>query len=141
MPNLRILNISGNTQLTTLPIQLTTCDSLVDIILDAENILYPPNDIIEHGTRDILKYLLEHSGSHEDHFINTPNKSSQNTKRITATMLETERGRDVVRELNSANNKYSREKVCFVIELIFTCLTLKSSERKVPIVHVISTES
>lgn len=111
MPNLRVLNITGNTQLNKLPIQLTTCDSLVDIVLDADTILYPPSDIIERGTRDILKYLLEHNGANDEHFMNTLNNSSQNTKRITATLLDTERGRDIVRELNSTNNKYSREKV------------------------------
>lgn len=114
MPNLRILNITGNVNLTKLPIQLTTCDSLTDLIFDTEYILYPTNDIIERGTIEILKYLLEQNGPHEE------TQPMKNIKQTTANMLDVERGRDIVRELNStnekhscsANDKYSREKVC-----------------------------
>lgn len=111
MPNLRILNISGNSNLTKLPIQLTTCDSLVDIVLDSESILYPPSDVINRGTADILKYLLEQNGPHEEQSATDVNITAQNIKKTTAHMLEVERGKDVVRELNTANDKYSREKV------------------------------
>lgn len=115
MSNLRILNITGNTNLTKLPSQLTTCDSLIDIVLDAEYILYPPNDVIERGTSEILKYLLEKNGGpHEETtIINSANKPNpiQNIKQSTIQMLEIERGRDVVREMNTTNEKYSREKV------------------------------
>lgn len=133
MPNLRILNITGNANLTKLPIQLTTCDSLCDLILDAEHILYPSNDIIECGTDSILKYLLEQNGPHEE-MLMTPlnNKKSQNSdalknvKRTTANMIDVERGRDIVREMNTTNDKhssltndkYSREKVCLYLEFI-----------------------
>lgn len=129
MPNLRILNITGNVNLTKLPIQLTTCDSLTDLIFDAEYILYPPNDIIERGTIEILKYLLEQNGPHEEtQLMNNVNKKTdanysetmKNIKQTTANMIDVERGRDIVRELNStnekhscsANDRYSREKVC-----------------------------
>lgn len=109
MPNLRILNITGNAMLTKLPNQLTTCDSLTDIVLDAELILYPPTDVIERGTDAILKYLLEHNGPHEQTLINQ--LTAESIKRSTAHLLDVERGRDVVRELNNTNNKYTKEKV------------------------------
>lgn len=115
MPHLRILNITGNDNLTKLPTQLTTCDSLVDLVLDADHILYPPADIIERGTAEILKYLLERNGGpHEVTFINSATKpmNAQAIKQSTVNMLEVERGRDIVRELNTTNEKYSREKVC-----------------------------
>ncbi|XP_031622109.1 E3 ubiquitin-protein ligase LRSAM1-like [Contarinia nasturtii] len=102
MPNLRILNITGNENLTQLPNQLTTCDSLMDIVLDPQYILYPPANVIECGTAEILKYLLEHNGFET--------KPAQNIKRTTAKMIEIERGRDVVREWNNTNDKHSISK-------------------------------
>lgn len=118
MPNLRILNITGNDYLTQLPHQLATCDSLTDIVLDVQYILYPPANVVECGTAEILKYLLEHNGPCDDQLIDL--NKAQNIKRTTANMLEIERGRDVVQELNytndkhsiSTNDKYAREKVC-----------------------------
>lgn len=119
MSNLRILNITGNTNLTKLPPQLTTCDSLCDIILDVEHILYPPTDVIERGTAEILKYLLERNdGPHEEiTLINSAIKpmNAQSIKQSTVNMLDVERGRDIVREMNTTNEKYSREKVCIRI--------------------------
>lgn len=116
MPHLRILNITGNINLTHLSAQLSTCDSLNDIVLDAKSILYPPPDIIERGTADILKFLLEHNDEpREETVMRITNKSAspiQCVKQTTANMLNVERGCDVVRELNIANEKYSREKVC-----------------------------
>lgn len=129
MPNLRILNITGNANLTKLPIQLSTCDSLTNIVLDAEFILYPPNDVIEGGTVAILKYLLEQNGPPDDELLmnslnkkpaQNSNEQMKNVKHTTANMLEVERGHDIVREMNSTNekhssstnDKYSREKVC-----------------------------
>lgn len=115
MPNLRILNVIGNNNLTRLSAQLTTCDSLVDIVLDAERISYPPADVIERGTAEILKYLLERNdGPHEEILFNSTSKpiNAQTIKQSTVNMLEVERGRDIVRELNTTIEKYSREKVC-----------------------------
>lgn len=119
MPHLRILNITGNQNLTKLPAQLSTCDSLNDIVFDATTILYPPADIIERGTAEILKFLLENNdGPLEEHITKITNKSAptiQCVKQTTANMLNVERGCDVVRELNIANEKYSREKVCVCV--------------------------
>lgn len=111
MPNLRILNITGNANLTKLPIQLTTCDSLTDIVLDIDFILYPPNNINEKGTSAILKYLLEQNGPHEEIFISNIEKTAQNIKKTTANMIEVERGKDVLREFTTNNDKYKRDKV------------------------------
>lgn len=115
MPNLRVLNITGNKNLKNLPSQLSTCDSLNDIVLDGEYIFYPPASIIERGTAEILKYLLEQNdGPMEETVINNENKvksPAQCVKQSTANMLNIERGCDVVRELNTTNEKYSREKV------------------------------
>ncbi|XP_055319592.1 E3 ubiquitin-protein ligase LRSAM1-like isoform X2 [Sitodiplosis mosellana] len=99
---------------------------LTDLVLDAEFILYPSNDVIERGTVAILKYLHEQNGPHEETLMNNSNRKTvahnsetmNNIKRTTANMLEVERGRDIVREMNttnekhssSANDKYSREK-------------------------------
>lgn len=118
MPHLRILNITGNTNLTKLPAQLSTCDSLNDIVLDAKTISYPPVDIVERGTAEILKFLLEHNDAPlEETAMKITNKSATTipihcVKQTTANMLNVERGLDVVRELNIVNDKYSREKVC-----------------------------
>lgn len=57
MSHLRILNIAGNPKLLTLPTALATCDSLVDIILSSETIIYPPANVVELGTLQILNFL------------------------------------------------------------------------------------
>lgn len=57
MTNLRILNIRNNVQLTQLPMQLSTCDSLVDIDLDTDQMEWPPKHICQLGTMAILNYL------------------------------------------------------------------------------------
>lgn len=115
MPTLRILNITGNINLKNLPAQLSTCDSLNDIALDADYIVYPPPSIIERGTVEILKFLLEQNdGPIEEHTVimNVAPDPLQCVKQTTVNMLNIERGCDVVREMNTTNDKYSREKVC-----------------------------
>lgn len=62
MPNLRILNISGNSGLNTLPYELSTCDSLTALIFDAKHIQFPPSEILELGTAEILSYLTTVDG-------------------------------------------------------------------------------
>ncbi|XP_055608583.1 E3 ubiquitin-protein ligase LRSAM1-like [Uranotaenia lowii] len=57
MPNLKILNISGNARLAKLPNLLATCDNLVDIVLDPNTISEPPADVIQRGTYAIIKFL------------------------------------------------------------------------------------
>lgn len=57
MPRLRILNIKGNQKLIRLPNELSTCESLVDIVLDTEIIQYPSQDVTNLGTLNILQFL------------------------------------------------------------------------------------
>ncbi|KAG5677768.1 hypothetical protein PVAND_007499 [Polypedilum vanderplanki] len=57
MPNLRILNLSGNDKLEILPPELATNDNLHDLVFDIENIKSPSNDILSTGTQNILKFL------------------------------------------------------------------------------------
>lgn len=115
MANLRILNITGNIHLTRIPAQLSTCDSLNDIVLDAKYIFYPPSEVIERGTAEVLKFLLENNdGPIEETVLKTTNKLMKpipSVKQTTANMLDIECGRDIVREMNTTNEKYSREKV------------------------------
>lgn len=113
MTKLRILNICGNPLLTHLPRELTTCDSLVDIVLDPDSIRYPSPDVIECGTAAILNHLLTHNNSDEAIDALVPQKSEksfndQTTKRITANLIEVERGRDVAQEIHI--DKMTRER-------------------------------
>lgn len=114
MPKLRIFNICGNVELTHLPKELSTCDSLVDLVLDTEYIVYPSAKVIESGTAEILKYLLMHNDSDEAVDVlqlQKPKTTLQNMKRITANLLEIERGKDVAQEITNANDdKLTREK-------------------------------
>lgn len=57
MPNLRILNISGNVNLICLPPELATNDNLSDLVFDHENIKSPAMEIVTKGTINILKYF------------------------------------------------------------------------------------
>ena len=57
MPNLRILNISGNLKLEILPPELATNDNLSDLVFDHENIKSPAKEIVSKGTINILKYF------------------------------------------------------------------------------------
>lgn len=115
MPRLRILNIRGNNKLTKLPSSLTTCDSLIDIVFDAESLVYPPANVLECGTREILNYLLTQDPDDAVGIISTrvPLDDADKVKSATVQMLNVERGIDVARELDSATAKYTREKVCF----------------------------
>lgn len=58
MPNLRILNLCGNQKLTRLPFELSTCDSLVELIFDADIVQYPPPNVSAQSTAEIVKFLL-----------------------------------------------------------------------------------
>lgn len=57
MPELRILNVSGNKRLTILPPELSTCENLCDLVFDEDVISNPSRDILATGTQNILKYL------------------------------------------------------------------------------------
>jgi E3 ubiquitin-protein ligase LRSAM1 len=57
MPELRMLNVSGNAKLQRLPNELSTCDGLIDLVLDAAVFEYPPADVLASGTKNVLKFL------------------------------------------------------------------------------------
>lgn len=57
MPNLRILNVSGNGKLEILPPELATNDNLSDLVFDQENIKSPSPEIVTKGVTNILKYF------------------------------------------------------------------------------------
>lgn len=99
MPNLRILNISGNTQLNVLPYQLGTCDSLADLVFDVEYIEYPPSHVMNQNTSDILNYLLTSEGyepkdRHIDDGLSSIIKSKKDIKHdINTDFIKQEQGR------------------------------------------------
>lgn len=57
MPELRILNVSGNKNLKVLPPELATCENLSDVVFDLECIQSPGADVLATGTNNILKFL------------------------------------------------------------------------------------
>lgn len=57
MPELRILNVSGNQNLKILPPELATCENLSDLVFDIECISSPSGDVLATGTHNILKFL------------------------------------------------------------------------------------
>lgn len=57
MPELRILNVSGNKCLSTLPPELATCENLHDLVFDIECISNPERDVLATGVQNILKFL------------------------------------------------------------------------------------
>lgn len=61
MPSLKILNVAGNRRLVRLPYTLTTCQSLIDIVLDADNFVCPPPEVTNRGTLEILNYLMQNA--------------------------------------------------------------------------------
>lgn len=113
MPKLRVLNISGNRSLHKLPAELATCDSLVDIVLDAEYIVYPAIEILERGTVEILKYLLEDGGISDTQPSPLPvSDAKEKLKRSTINFLENERGsKAMCISKETATDKFLRERV------------------------------
>lgn len=57
MPNLKILNVSGNKKLEILPPELATNENLTDLIFDIECIKTPNATILATTTQNILKFL------------------------------------------------------------------------------------
>lgn len=58
MPNLRLLNLSGNVDIIELPFELSTCDSLAELIFDHQIVRHPPMHISAQSTAEVMKYLL-----------------------------------------------------------------------------------
>lgn len=57
--NLRSLNVLENKKLQQLPKSLCRAQQLTDIILDNEQFLYPPSEIVKEGAKSILLYICE----------------------------------------------------------------------------------
>lgn len=57
MPELRVINISGNQNLKILPPELATCENLNDLVFDIECISSPSADVLATGTHNILQFL------------------------------------------------------------------------------------
>lgn len=57
MPELKVLNVSGNKNLKVLPPELATCENLSDVVFDLECISSPGADVLATGTNNILKFL------------------------------------------------------------------------------------
>lgn len=57
MPELKVLNVSGNPNLKTLPPELATCENLRDLVFDIETVTNPAADVLATGTNNILKFL------------------------------------------------------------------------------------
>lgn len=126
MPKLGILNVSGNATLRQLPAELSTCDSLVDIIVDIENIVYPPHHIVEMGTREILNYLIVNGNANGNETIDHPivvnRLSTSNTKAASNHLIHEERG------LNSKQARYPKEQV-FLGQFLFSINSSQSIGR------------
>lgn len=112
MPALGILNVSGNSQLRRLPPELSTCDSLVDIIVDVDNIEYPPRDIVELGTREILNYLIVQGGNMDGIEKNDQVSTAIRVLAISNKTIESNQLIHEEREIRpSANNRSAKESV------------------------------
>lgn len=57
MPELRVLNLSGNANLKILPPELATCENIENLVFDIECISSPSSDVLATGTHNILKFL------------------------------------------------------------------------------------
>lgn len=77
---LKVLNVSGNKKLSELPVNLSTCDCLVDIVFD-ESILHPPQDVLISGTVNILKFLS--TGEKTLNMEDVADKAIQTQSRVT----------------------------------------------------------
>lgn len=110
MPQLKILNISGNLDINILPNELSTCDSIIDIILDVEVISFPPREICQRGTREIMNFLL--TGKCEVPVINAWDVK-ENVVRQTVDFIAVEKGEDVAVAKNwqNAKEKYTKGNV------------------------------
>lgn len=87
MPKLKILILNGNNRISQLPSQLTTCDGLIDISLDADNFIEPPSDIINLGTLEILRYLS--TGKKITKLLQV---KTEEIKSVTSSFIENEKG-------------------------------------------------
>lgn len=117
MTNLRLLNIRNNIQLTQLPMQLSTCNSLVDIDLDVDLMEWPPINICQLGTRSILNYLatdgkdLIDSDDMYPVMINTVTDSVKDNTKNFISAERNENNKLIVNKSKISNEKLHRDKL------------------------------
>ena len=107
MENLQLLNVSSNIRLKSLPNEISTCDNLVEIVLDQDNIVEPPSDIIGGGTSCIMKYLS--SGIERT----DPHRTEKNVE-INAKFISNEKNENVIHALEKG--KMQKEKMLLDLE-------------------------
>lgn len=59
LSNLQELNVCGNKYLKKLPKSICGVQKLVKLVLDHENMKYPPQEVCEMGLEEILKFITE----------------------------------------------------------------------------------
>lgn len=121
MPNLRLLNLCGNNDLHFLPYELTTCDSLTELIFDHDCVQYPPSHINTQSTTEIIKYLLtseraaDTSGNAEQIVKNKKIKSNNGrpeTETITAREPKPRQFFNQKQQVSVSNAVNERDTVC-----------------------------
>lgn len=110
MPELKILNVSGNQNLQILPPELATCENLSDLVFDIENISSPNTEVLATGTHNILKFLSTGELSAvEDYAIEDKiiKQSKVTTSRIMGDAIETtKKFMDKEKFIMSQDNNY-----------------------------------
>lgn len=105
MPELRILNISGNKNLKVLPPELATCENLNDVVFDLECISSPAADVLATGTKNILKFLSTGELTAAEDYATEDNVLKQS--KITSSRI--------VNESNSSSSKKFMDKERFIM--------------------------
>lgn len=118
MTHLRVLNISGNDYLTQLPTELSTCDSIIDIICDVDTIVFPPYEVLALGTLEILNYLTTNSvGDSIDGDRPVKVTNEQRKTKMASAFIQEERGEKLSR---IDAEKYTKERMMIEQERLAT---------------------
>lgn len=90
VPNLKILNVSGNQKLEILPPELATNENLNDLIFDIESIKTPSRSVLATTTQNILKFLStgELTEPNNDYAIEDSFLAKQQSKTTTSRIID-----------------------------------------------------
>jgi E3 ubiquitin-protein ligase LRSAM1 len=113
MSELRVLNVSGNPKLQRLPNELSTCDGLIDLVLDAEVFEYPPADVLAMGTKNVLKFLS--TGEFTVSLPTTSGEDEDDGKRKLEEFIANEK-REIALTSAKMSEKYSKENALLLLE-------------------------
>jgi hypothetical protein len=105
MPELRILNVSGNKNLKVLPPELATCENLTDVVFDLECISSPGADVLATGTKNILKFLSTGELTGASDYATEDNMLQQS--KVTSSRI--------VKDSNSSSTKRFMDKEKFIL--------------------------